>query len=166
MAMTQPSDPDQPTYGRERDPLVDSPEIVDPVVTEHVVPPQPPPVAGAEPTPVTTPTPVRTERDDESGGGAGGKVRAAAVLAAAAALANKVRQEAPKRVQEIRQKRVAGRCVILAEVDGRQVAIGPYRDDQAARQDVAKVTGVPTVIELVSPAARFGPQHAEGTAGG
>ena len=164
--MTRPSDPDQPAYGGDGDPLVGQPEIVEPAVTEHVVPPQPGPVAESEPPPVTTPTPVHVERAEESGQGRGGKVKAAAVLAAAAAVANKVRQEAPKKVQEIRQMRVAGRCVVLAEVDGRQVAIGPYRDERAARQDSANITGVPTVIELVSPTAYSEPQRAESTASG
>jgi hypothetical protein len=110
---------------------------------------------------VTTPSRVQVEPAEESGQGAGGKVRTAAALAAAAALANKVRQEAPKKMQEIRQRRMAGRCVVLAEVDGRQVAIGPYRDDRAARQGSANVTGVTTVIELVSPTAYAVPEHGE-----
>ena len=165
--MTVPRDPDQPTYGGEVDPLVGQPEIVEPATTEHVVPPQPAPLAESQPPPLATPTPVQVERGpEESGQGTGGKVKAAAVLAAAAALANKVRQEAPKKVHEIRQRRVAGRCVVLAEVDGRQVAIGPYRDDRAARQDSANFAGVPTVIELVSPTAYSGRQRGESTASG
>ena len=83
--------------------------------------------------------------------GTGGNVKAAALLAGAAALANKVRQEAPKRVQEFREKRLAGRCVVLTEVDGREVAIGPYGDEVAARQAVATMTGTTRVVRLVSP---------------
>lgn len=156
--MTPPSDPDQPTYGHD-DPLVAQPEITEPAVTEHVEAPQ------SAPMPVATPAPVPTEHAPESEEhGAGSKVKAAAVLAGAAALANKVRQDAPKRWQEIREKRVAGRCVILMEVAGRQVAVGPYRNDTAARQDSAKLTGAPKVIELISPAVYMAPENGEDTA--
>ena len=150
--MTLPNDPDQPTDGGDGDPVVGRPEIVEPAGTEDVVPPQSAPLAETESAPVTTPRPVPVEGTPESGG-TGGKVRAAAAFAAAAAVANKIRKEAPQRVQEFRQRRDAGRCVILAEVDGRQVVVGPYRNDLAARQGLANVTGVTTIIELVSPTA-------------
>ena len=35
------------------------------------------------------------------------------------------------------------------------MAIGPYRDEQAARQDLTRVTGTPQVLELKSQAAYF-----------
>jgi hypothetical protein len=91
------------------------------------------------------------------------KAKTTALLAGAAALANKVRQEAPKKVQEIRQKRAAGRCVILTEHDGRLIAVGPYPDEQAARQDSVKVTGAPSVIELMTQQTYFPPQQGEST---
>ncbi len=94
---------------------------------------------------------------DEATEQGGGKLKAAAVVAGVAALANKVRQEAPKKVRQVRQKRAAGRCVILTEADGRYLVIGPYRSEDAARQDVFKVGGAPHVAELVSPAAFFTP---------
>lgn len=78
-----------------------------------------------------------------------------AVLAGAAALANKIRTEAPKKVRAVQEKRAAGRCVILTEIGGRQVAIGPYSDDHAAQKDIARVTGAPQVAELLSRAAYF-----------
>jgi hypothetical protein len=45
---------------------------------------------------------------------------------------------------------------LLTEVAGRPVAIGPYRDEQAARHDLTRVTGTPQVLELKSQAAYFG----------
>ena len=69
---------------------------------------------------------------------------------------NKLRKEAPKKAREVREKRVAGRCILLTEMAGRPVAIGPYRDEQAARQDLTRVTGAPQVLELKSQAAYFG----------
>jgi hypothetical protein len=68
---------------------------------------------------------------------------------------NKLRKEGPKMAREVREKRVAGRCILLTEVAGRPVAIGPYRDEQAAGQDLTRVTGAPQVLELKSPAAYF-----------
>lgn len=108
------------------------------------------------PAPATSPgsAPRRTGEGTESG--SGGKVTAAALIAGAAALANKLRKEAPKKAREVREKRVAGRCVILTEVSGRPVALGPYRDEQAAREDLTRVTGAPRVVELKSHAAYFG----------
>jgi hypothetical protein len=114
-----------------------------------------PVVAGpAEPEPVTPPGPA-----EESGRRAGQKVTA--LLAGAGALAKMVRTEAPKKVREAREKRVAGRRVILTEVDGRRVAIGPYPNDAAARQDTARVSGAPHVVELLSQTAYFGTHDGE-----
>ena len=110
--------------------------------------------SAVSPTPATTPGPRGTAEGTESGTGT--KVTAAALIAGAAALANKVRKEAPKKAREVREKRVAGRCIILTEVSGRPVALGPYRDEQAARQDLTRVTGAPQVLELKSQAAYFG----------
>jgi hypothetical protein len=56
----------------------------------------------------------------------------------------------------VREKRIAGRCILLTEAAGRPVAIGPYRDAQAARHDLTRVTGAPQVLELKSQAAYFG----------
>ena len=148
--MTLPNDPQEPAYD---DRVGGEPLIVDPVTSEQLAPPEAPPVATAE-TVAVMPSPS-TEQAEESEQGVGGKVKAAALVAGAAALANKVRQKAPEKVQEIRQKRAAGRCVILTELDDRTVAIGPYSNDQAARQDIAKVTGAPRVIELVPQQAYF-----------
>ena len=158
--MTLPNDAQEPTYDDRRgaDPI-----IVDPAI-EEFPPPQAPPVATADTVPVMPAAPVASGQPEESERGAGGKVKVAALLAGAAALANKVRQKAPEKVQEIRQKRAAGRCVILTELDGRMAAIGPYSNDQAARQDIAKVTGAPRVIELVPQKAYFAAQGSEITA--
>ena len=148
--MTLPNDPQEPAYD---DRVAGEPLIVDPVASEQFAPPEAPPVATAETVPVVPST--TTEQAEESEQGAGSKVKTAALVAGAAALANKVRQKAPEKVQEIRQKRVAGRCVILTDLGGRAVAIGPYRSDQAARQDVVKVPGGPRVVELMSQKAYF-----------
>jgi hypothetical protein len=163
--MTVPSDPNQPTY--RDDSGLDQSERLEPTVTDPVeaLPPDyveaPPP----EPAPGPTPTPVQTQPTSESKEqGGGSKLKAAAVLAGAAALANKVRQEAPKKAREMRERRVAGRAVILLEEAGRQIAIGPYRDGKAARQASTTAAGAATVIELVSPTGYFGPQDSDSTA--
>ena len=144
--MTLPDDPQKPAYREPgvAEPVASQPVTPAPITSESAaVPPAPPvPTTGAEEPPA----------------GKGQKVKVAAVLAGAAAVANKVRQEAPKKVKEIREKRVAGRCVILTEVDGRQVAIGPYPDNRAASQDSGKMTVAPQVVELMSPTAYFGAQ--------
>jgi hypothetical protein len=159
--MTLPDDPQKPTQTE--------PGVAEPAVSEPLAPVEravSEPVAPAEPAPVTSgslaetpPTAVPAEGAEEPRPGGGRKGTVAAVLAGAAAVANKVRQEAPKKVKEIREKRAAGRCVILTEVEGRQVAIGPYRDDQTARQDLGTVTGAPRVVELMSPTAYLGQRH-------
>jgi hypothetical protein len=84
-------------------------------------------------------------------------VKAAAIVASAAALANKARKEAPKVVNQLRERRVAGRCVIVTEVDGRFLAIGPYKNEDTARGDVFKVGGTPHIAELVTDTAFFAP---------
>lgn len=94
------------------------------------------------------------------GPGAGSTVRAKLnqVLAGAAELAEKVREDAPRKMQELREKRAGGRCIILREVAGRTIAVGPYPDEEAARtetnlQDPAGLPGAPRVVELLTPAA-------------
>ena len=117
------------------------------------------PAAGSPVTdgsPPSTPTPPDTESPTTSGSSGGAKVKAAALVAGAAALVNKLRKEAPKKAREVREKRIAGRCILLTEIAGRPVAIGPYRDEQAARQDLTRVTGAPQVLELKSQSAYFG----------
>lgn len=89
-----------------------------------------------------------------------------ALLTGAAALADKVRTEAPKKIREAREKRVAGQCVILTEVDGEAVAVGPYRNDHAARLDMARVSGSPRVAPLLSHTAYFDTQDDENSAEG
>ena len=108
----------------------------------------PPPI----PEPPATEPIGKSEADDEEGGG---KVKAAALLAGAAALANKLRQEAPKKVQELREKRAAGQCVILTESEGRSVAIGPYRDEATAYEDISRAPVGARVVELMTEGAFF-----------
>jgi len=152
--MTVPRDPQNPApYGDQAgaEPAVPA-RNTQPVSTGPAATP-----AGrsaVSPTPATTPGPRGTGEGTESGTGT--KVTAAALIAGAAALANKVRKEAPKKAREAREKRVAGRCIILTEVNGRPVALGPYRDEQAARQDLTRATGAPQVLELKSHTAYFG----------
>ncbi len=148
--MSLPNNPNQPPYG---DPVVAEPVIAEPA-PEAASPPGAPPAGAYEPV-----TPVPAEKPEESEGGVGDKAKSVALLAGAAALANKVRQKAPKKVQELREKRTAGRYVILSDVGGRQVAIGPYPDESAARQDTVKLAGVPHLIELVSQSAYFQPEE-------
>lgn len=145
--MDLPTDPSNPSY---EGPATGEPLIVPPAASADVAPP----VEPVEPAPSAT---------DEAGESEGGKVKAAALLAGAAALANKVRQEAPKKVHELREKRAAGRCVILTEADGRALAIGPYKNAEAAQEDLFKVGGAPRVVELVSETAFFAPHDSSRT---
>ena len=111
------------------------------------------------PTPTAPSPPAGTGSPPESGRGA--KVKAAALVAGAAALLNKLRKEAPKKAREVREKRIPGRCILLTEIAGHPVAIGPYRDEQAARHDLTRVSGAPQVLELKSQAAYFGPPDSD-----
>lgn len=162
--MTAPEDSRTP-----RDPQ--DPPNVDPVgPSAPGAPPEPattPPPATepAQPPagPEATPTENRASEAEESRGGAGQKVTA--LLSGAAALANKVRTEAPKKIREAREKWVAGQFVILTEVDGEAVAVGPYRNDHAAHQDIARVSGAPRVVALLTRTAYFGSEDDENSAG-
>ena len=107
---------------------------------------------------VASPPPSSTGQSEPDDGGS--KVKTAAVLAGAAALANKVRHEAPKVLQQLREKRAAGRCVILTEADDRALAIGPYKNEEAASHDLFKVGGTSRVVELMSDTAFFAPHDA------
>jgi hypothetical protein len=136
--MSVPNDPREPN---DEQPLAGVPLIVEEsgpaVVTE-------------------TASPVVNGDETEPADG-GSKAKTAVVLAGAAALANKVRQEAPKMLQQMREKRAAGRCVIVTEADDRALAIGPYKNDEAARHDLFKVGGTSRVVELMSDTAFFAP---------
>lgn len=144
--MTNPTDPPDPRYD---EPIAGDPLIIAPVVSDDgVVPVEPIPTAPLEP--AQPPTEETTQPDE-----GGSKVKTAALLAGAAALANKVRQEAPKKLEQIREKRAAGRCVIVTEADGQMLAIGPFKDDDAARQELFNVGGAPRVVELMSESAFF-----------
>src|SRR5215213_4794200 len=107
--MTHPTSPSgsstEPIAG---DPLITAPDPSDRVEEAEMAPPVTEPVA-----PAVEPGPLESAPADEDGGG---KARTAAVVAGAAALANKVRKEAPKVVNQLRERRVAGRCVILTQV--------------------------------------------------
>lgn len=148
--MTHSDDPQERSDDR---PIVGDPLIAAPIASDEVLPP----IAPSTAVPVAPPpAPDELNDVDEDGGVEGGsKIKAAALIAGAAALANKVRQEAPKMVQGIREKRAAGRCVIVTEANGEALAIGPFKDDEAARQDLFKVGGSPRIVELVSTAAFF-----------
>jgi len=137
-----------PPVGAPAEPLAPVAEPLAPVAEPVVTSVETPVVTSVE-----TPA-VESAPSEEEGGG---KVKAAAVVAGAAAIANKVRKEAPKVVNQLRERRVAGRCVIVTEVDGRFLAIGPYKNEDAARGDVFKVGGTPHVAELVSDTAFFAP---------
>lgn len=94
---------------------------------------------------------IRPVQDSEAPTGHN-KVKGAALLAAAVTVANKVRQEGPKKVQELQERRAAGRYIILREISGRKVAVGPYPNEQTARED-NPVAGFPDLVELLSPKA-------------
>jgi hypothetical protein len=131
------------------------------VATERDIMPEPMPIVAGDGARAEAPVP--THPAGESEGAAGGKVKAAVLLTGALAMANKMRREAPKKLQAIREKRVAGRCVILTEVAGREVAVGPFPDEQAARQYTVNAAGAPRVIELTSQTSFEGSKGADGT---
>jgi hypothetical protein len=153
--MTMPRDPQDAAHinpsGAESTATVRNTE---PVTTRAAAPPSSRPTASPAPVATPRPAPPRTGKDTESGTGT--KITAAALVAGAAALANKVRKEAPKKAREVREKRLAERRIIITEVGGRPVAFGPYRDEQAARQDLTRIPGAPQVLELKSRTARSG----------
>jgi hypothetical protein len=169
--MSVPIDPREPN---DEQPVAGDPLIVPPIVDETgpaVVSETASPVGNGDvhprvervesaeapsgPPTVASPPPSPTEQTEPDDGGS--KVKTAAVLAGAAALANKVRHEAPKVLQQMREKRAAGRCVILTEADDRALAIGPYKNEEAARHDLFKVGGTSRVVELMSDTAFFAP---------
>ena len=159
--MNMPKDPQYTTPGEPiaGEPLLDPPDLgraIDPPAEEYIEPAPTESLAGTEMVATSTDESEGPSPDEATEQG-GGKLKAAAVVAGVAALANKLRQEAPKRVRQVRQKRAVGRCIILTEADGRYLAIGPYRSEDAARRDVFKVGGTPHVAELVSTAAYFNP---------
>lgn len=106
------------------------------------------------PTPSVDRSPDASESTDETGGG---KLKAAAIATGVAAVAQKVRKRAPQKVKDLRAKRAAGRCVILAELAGRQIAIGPYRNAEAAQQSMSRVAGAPQIVEVMPEQAFFDP---------
>ncbi len=164
--MSIPRDPQDPSYADPFDAPVSPGQTtpLEPATPGSPSTPAATPAAGVEPVTATPPTtPGAAEQPEDSGQGVAPKVKAAAVVAGAAALANKVRKEAPKKIREAREKSVAGRYVVLTEVDGRPVAIGPYRKEQVARNDATRVTGPHQVVELRSRAAQFGPTDSEST---
>jgi hypothetical protein len=172
--MSVPNDPREPTDDQ---PVAGEPLIVPPIVEESgpaVVSETASPVVNGDVAPrvgrvesakapsgtstVASPPPFSTDQTEPDGGG-GSKAKTAAVLAGAVAVANKVRHEAPKMLQQMREKRAAGRCVIVTEADDRALAIGPYKNEDAARLDLFKVGGTSRVVELMSDTAFFAPHE-------
>jgi hypothetical protein len=161
---------DNPTpdavHGMIIDPAAPSPMIIDPVASsssgdqltssgDQLAPP----IAGTVVAPTDAPsTPVEV---DQGSGDGGVREKAASVMSAATSFAKKVRREAPKKVQELKEQRASGRHVLLAERAGRTVAVGPYRDAETAQRSASKVTGANQIIELVSEAAFFAPEGGE-----
>lgn len=160
--MNLPRNPEEPSQ--------DEPIAGEPLLTTPVAPADPPerddlsgPIdyteTRVESEPIL-PSPTQPDTRQREGGepserDSGGKVRTAALLAGAAAVANKVRHEAPKKLHDLREKRAAGRCVILTEADGDYLVVGPYKNEEAARQDIFKVGGTPRVVELRSQSSFF-----------
>jgi hypothetical protein len=154
-SMIQPDDPSHViNHTAAGEPLLAPP--LAPASTESVV--APPTTMAESAVPVTTATmppagavePGGVGSDVDEDNGSGGKMKAAALIAGAAALANKVRQTAPKKVQELREKRAAGRFVVVTEFNGMTVAVGPYRDAVSASDGAQKLTGTAKAIRLMS----------------
>ena len=136
----------------------------EPVVAPHTVPAAP--AKDAPPTePVATSAalataaPARSE-ERRSNGDRRGKLDTGGLVASATALVGKLRTEVPKKVRDAREKRAVGRHVVLTERDGRPVAIGPFASSNEAQRIAQRVSGAPTVVELVSETAFF-PARAE-----
>jgi hypothetical protein len=167
--MTVPPDAQDATNrdGLETGPTAPEPITArDPTVTPPASATSVSPPTSPEPVTAAPPAPARGEQSAETGSGGGAKAKVTALVGGAAALANKVRKAVAGRgvaggrvvagrARAIREKRVAGRCVIVTEIGGRPVVIGPYRDEQAARQHAARVPGAAQVAQLKSGAAYF-----------
>jgi hypothetical protein len=128
----------------------------------------PPDTARHEPPDVPTAPPGSGdgEKPAEAGSGGGAKSKIAAPVRSAATLARKAGRTVvgrgaaggravAGRARTMREKRVARRCVIVTESSGRPVVIGPYRDEEAAREDVARVPGAARVAHLKSATVYF-----------
>ncbi len=92
--------------------------------------------------------------EEESSQPGGAKRKLAALAAGATTLAKKIRKAGPKKVRDVRVRRTADQCVILTEVAGRPVAVGPYRHAHAAQKDATRIEAA-QVVELKSPAVHF-----------
>jgi hypothetical protein len=153
--------PNDPQHLNSEEPIPGDPSIEPPDEgngsARSVDPIGPPPAPSLSVTETPTSEPSNGENTEHDGG----KAKAAVAVASAAALANKVRQEAPKKIQQFREKRATGRRVIVCEADGRYLAIGPYKDEETARQDLFKVGGTAHVAELVTTTAFFAPPSVE-----
>lgn len=154
-----------------RDGLETGPTVPEPIMPRDPTPTPPasatsvqPP--SAEPETAVPPAPADGEQPAEAGSGGGAKAKVKALVRGTAALANKARRAVAGRgaaggrvvagrARTIREKRVARRCVIVTESGGRRVVIGPYRNEQAARKDAARLPGDAQVAQLKSGTAYF-----------
>jgi hypothetical protein len=146
--MTGPGKPQEPT-SRDR-------SSTGQAVQDQAAPAEPSPTAltsDIAPPPTTAeapPAPVADEQVGvESPQRGGMKGRLAALGAGVASLAKRVYKGGPKKMRLARRGRTTNRCVILTEVGGRLVAIGPYRNEQAAHKDLARTHGQ-QVVELTA----------------
>jgi len=71
------------------------------------------------------------------------------LLTGAAALAEKARQDSAE-FAEAEGSRCQGRYVIITEVDGQEVAFGPYFDEEAARRELLRLDQPAKIVELYS----------------
>jgi hypothetical protein len=130
--------------------------------------PDAPHAAHREPSdvPAAAPRSADGEQPRESGSGPGAKARITAGVRGVATLARKAGRAVAGggaqggravagRARTMREKRAARRCVIVTESSGRPVVIGPYRDEDAARKDVARVPGPAQVAQLKAGTAYF-----------
>ena len=88
-------------------------------------------------------------------GGDGPKATASALLAGVGSALGRLRRDVPRAVQELQERRTAGRCVLLAQLDGRDVAIGPFAGEAAAREVAQELAaaGSTRIVEVLRPAA-------------
>jgi hypothetical protein len=149
--------PNEPQHLNPEEPIPGDPLIEPTDGGAHTVSSEVPPVVSAPAAGSVSEARPAERSDGEKSEHEGSKAKTAITVAGVAALANKVRHEAPKKLQELREKRAAGRCVIVSEASGRYMAIGPYKDEETARQDLFKVGGTAHVAELVTTTAFFTP---------
>jgi len=78
------------------------------------------------------------------------KAAAEPLLTGTATLANKAGEDPSKSAEEVYQRQRHGRYVIITDVDGQEVAIGPYPDERAAGAQLRHLVSPARIVALLS----------------